>query len=89
MADEPKHRARPTMATRVVNAFAIGAFTAFLTAVPSLLFAVVIMQSDDAVLGALAIALSAGMLAVPVAFWRLSRVPAIEASAAAERRGRL
>ena len=73
MPEQPEQRARPTTATRAVNAFAIGAFTAFLTAVPCLLIAVVVVQSDAAVVAALGVALGAGALAVPIAFWRLSR----------------
>lgn len=54
-------------------ALAIGAVSAFVVAVLSLLVAVLLIGGDDAVFGALRIALAAGAIALPAAWLWLGR----------------
>ena len=58
---------------RVVAAFGIGVAVALVTAILSLLAAVLIVEGDRAVIGALAIALGAGVIAMPTAWWWIGR----------------
>ena len=57
----------------VAVAFGVAAVTAFLTAIPCLLVAVLIVGGDRAVMMALVIALSAGAVAFPTAWWLHAR----------------
>lgn len=57
--------------SRLVGALGIGAVTALATAIVALLIAVVIVDGDRAVVAALVVALSAGAVATPLAWWLL------------------
>jgi len=69
--------------SRVLGALGLAAVVALATAIAALLVAVLAVGTDRAVLGALIVALSAGALALPIAWWILGRrAPAATASTA-------
>lgn len=57
--------------SRFIGALGIAAVTALIAAIFSLLVAVLVIGGDDAVFGALEVAGSIGILALPVAYWLL------------------
>lgn len=65
--------------SRFLGALGIAAVTALVAAIFSLLIAVVLVGGDEAVFGALKIASSIGLLALPISWWllgaRLRAVP--------------
>lgn len=61
--------ARTSSSASVAVAIAVGAATAFVTGVASLLIAVLVVGGDDAVLSAMGVALTCGALAMPIAWW--------------------
>lgn len=64
--------------SRFLGALGIAAVTALVAAIFSLLIAVVLVGGDGAVFGALKIASSIGLLALPIAWWLLgSRLRAV------------
>ena len=64
--------------SRFIGALGIAAVTALVVAIFSLLVAVVLVGGDAAVFDALIVASSAGVLALPVAWWLLgSRLRAV------------
>lgn len=72
--------------SRFIGALGIAAVTGLVAAIFSLLFAVLVVGSDQAVWGALKVAGAIAILAVPTAWWLLgSRLRAVP-DARAERR---
>lgn len=64
--------------SRFLSALGIAAVTALVAAIFSLLIAVVLIGGDEAVFGALKVASSIGLLALPIAWWLLgSRLRAV------------
>lgn len=74
--------------SRFIGALGIAAVTALVAAIVSLLIAVLFVGGDEAVVGALIVASSIGVLALPVAYLLLgSRLRAVSApDARADRR---
>jgi len=73
--------------SRLIGALGIAAVTALGAAIFSLLVAVLFLGSDQAVVGALVVALAAGFLALPVAWWllgsRLRAAPGVDTAGGA------
>ena len=64
--------------SRFIGALGIAAVTGLVAAIFSLLFAVLVVGSDDAVWAALKVAGALGILALPTAWWLLgSRLRAV------------
>ena len=75
--------------SRFFTAAGIAAVTALVAAIFSLLIAVVLVGGDEAVFGALRIASSIGLLALPIAWWLLgSRLRAVPDGPAQARTGK-
>ena len=60
-------------APRTLNALGIAILSALATSIPSLLVAVLLVGTDRAVVGALAVGLAMGAVVGPTAWWILGR----------------